>query len=135
MLVKCISIFSKSLPDSLRVMGENDQTSFTPLKEGNIYNVYGLMFYATRVDLLLCSNEFKPIWVPSDLFEILEHKLPQEWGCIITRYEDGYKNLNDMFGITSIIGYSMLIESYDHYVGLIERDFLELERFYRINKV
>lgn len=130
MLVICNSISGKSLPDDARIMGETDETLFEPLKTGMEYKVYGIMFYTTRIDFLLCPEGENPLWVPSNIFNVLDDKLPPDWGFIITEKTIDYSDLYDAFGIISILGYFELIRSYQHYIGILERDAGELQKFH-----
>ncbi|WP_152605913.1 hypothetical protein [Dickeya undicola] len=130
MLVLCNSKSGKDLPDEARVMGENDETEFSPLEKGVEYTVYGMMYYPLRTDLLVCPDGDAPLWVPSNLFDVLDDRLPSDWGCVITEKKGGYADLRDAFGINAICGYLELIRSYEHYIGILERDPSELQKFY-----
>lgn len=122
MLVECFSTSGKSLAGHLRILGETDDTDFSPLVVGTQYKVYGLMFYANRTDFLVCPIQSAPMWVPSNLFSILDDALPEKWGCIFTENTKGYSDLFECFGIHAICGYFDLVRSYDHYIGLLERE-------------
>ncbi|EDU7996580.1 TPA: hypothetical protein ACF67X_004593 [Salmonella enterica] len=130
MLVLCRSISGKSLPENVRTMGETDETDFSPLQTDQQYKVYGLMFYESRIDFLVCPSSGGPMWVPSNLFDVLDDEIPQGWGCVLTERTEGYTDLSEAFGIHSICGYLDLIRSYSHYVGILERDPEELKVFY-----
>ncbi|AIX50535.1 hypothetical protein PSNIH1_09975 [Pantoea sp. PSNIH1] len=111
-------------------MGETDETQFTPLEIGVEYKVYGMMFYPTRTDLLICPENSKPLWVPSNIFNMLDDTLPVGWGVVMTERVEGYTDLHEAFGINAICGYLELIRSYKHYIGIMERDADELIKFY-----
>lgn len=130
MQVKCHSKSGRSIPEKARVMGESDDTDFSPLSLGEEYEVYGLMFYKARVDLLVCPSSNGPMWVPSCLFDIINDEIPRNWGCVITEKSRDYSVLYEAFGIQSICGYLELVRSYKHYIGIIERDSDELKIFY-----
>lgn len=130
MLVLCNSTSGRKLPDSARVMGETDETLFTPFETGVEYKVYGVMFYPTRTDLLLCPEGDNPLWAPSNIFDVLDDTLPDDWGCVIAEKTEGYSDLHEAFGINAICGYLELIRSYQHYIGILERDADELQKFY-----
>lgn len=34
------------------------------------------------------------------------------------------------FGITAIVGYDALVSDYQHYVGILERDPVQIQRFF-----
>ncbi|HII4322191.1 TPA: hypothetical protein ACY4PR_003053 [Enterobacter cloacae] len=130
MLVLCRSVSGKSLPENARIMGETDETDFSPLQIGQQYKVYGVMFYTSRIDFLVCPASGGPMWVPSNLFDVVDDEIPQGWGCVLTERSEGYADLSEAFGIHSICGYLELIRSYSHYVGILERDPEELKIFY-----
>ncbi len=88
------------------------------------------MFYPTRTDMLLCPDGSNPLWVPSNIFEVLDNALPNNWGCVLTEKKDGYSNLYEDFGITAIFSYLQLVRSYQHYIGILESEPDELQKFY-----
>lgn len=130
MLVICNSISGKDLPDNARVMGETDETTFSPLSIGEQYKVYGVMFYASRTDVLLSPEGIDPLWVPSNLFTVIDDALPADWGCVFTEKKEGYIDLYETFGINAICGYLELIRSYKHYIGILEGEAVELQKFH-----
>jgi len=133
MQVVCHSISGKVLPENARIMGETDGTDFSPLLVGHQYGVYGLMFYSARVDFLICPSSSGPVWVPSNLFDVIDEKIPDKWGCVITEKSKEYSDLQESFGIQSICGYLELVRSFKHYVGILERDPDDLKIFYQLN--
>lgn len=132
MLVRCHSASGSLLPEMSRVMGETDETVFSPLRVDEHYNVYGMMFYSSRVDFLVCPEPGGPMWAPSELFDVIDNIIPQGWGILFTKEHEGYSDLLMDFGIHSICGYQRLIESYSHYTGIIERNFSDMEYFYSL---
>lgn len=129
MLVKCIFNSGKSLPNDSRCLGETDETDYSFLELGNEYIVYGLMFLSNRTDYLICPTNGNPIWIPANLCEIKDSNLPVNWSICVTRLNDDYKILYDDFKIQSLIGYSELVTSISHYIGLIERKVGDLKIF------
>jgi len=111
-------------------MGETDETDFSPLQPDQQYKVYGLMFYASRIDFLVCPSSGGPMWVPSGLFDVVDNEIPNGWGCVLTEKSAGYIDLYEAFGIHFICGYLELTRSYSHYIGILERDSEELKIFY-----
>lgn len=134
MLIECVSTLGKDLPSHVRVMGETDKTVFSPLVAGTQYEVYGLMFYTNRTDFLVCPSNYLPMWVPSHLFKVLDDELPEKWACVMTENTKGYSDLFESFGIHAICGYFELVRSYDHYVGILEREPEALQLFQYQNK-
>ncbi len=130
MLAICTSTSAKDLPINARVMGETDETEFAFLEIGKEYKVYGVMFYSTRTDFLVSPDHSGPMWVPSNIFDIKDDTLPNNWGCIITDKKEGYADLYECFGINALCGYLDLIRSYKHYIGILDREPEELQKFY-----
>ena len=129
MLAICKSILGGDIPPSGRYLGEMDQTNYSPLIVGEGYMVYGLLFLFDRVDFLVRAPEQPPFWVPSHLFDLIDTKVPAGWEFRITQGCADYKALFDAFGINYIMGYPLLVNEYRHYVGLVERDSREIQRF------
>ncbi|WP_118987371.1 hypothetical protein [Photorhabdus sp. CRCIA-P01] len=130
MLIKCIFNSGKNLPDDSRCFGETDETDYSFLEIGTEYVVYGLMLLSCRIDYLICPNKGNPVWIPANLCEIKDGKLSSNWSICITHLNDDYKVLYDNFKIQSIIGYSELVTSISHYIGIIERESEDLGVFF-----
>ncbi|AEA61093.1 hypothetical protein bgla_1g24690 [Burkholderia gladioli BSR3] len=128
MRILCQSNTGASLPENARCRGETDRTEFAPLKVGDEYIVYGLMFLFSRVDFLVCPGGAGPYWMPSNLFSVTDSALPV-WRICLTEQVRDYQGLLAAFGITALIGYDALVSDYQHYVGIIERDPVQLQRF------
>lgn len=118
---------------SERYLGETNETNYSPLMIGKEYAVYALLFIRDRVDFLILAEESAPFWAPSSLFDLIDSQIPDGWSFSFAKSSPGYGALFDAFGINCIIGYSLLIEDYEHYVGLIEGRSEELQRFFEIN--
>ncbi len=129
MRVICQSNTGASLPDNARIHGETDKTEFAPLQIGDEYVVYGLMFRFNRVDFLVCADKTGPYWMPGNLFKILNSTLPS-WQICLPVQVPGYQELFATLGIVALVGYDDLVGDYQHYVGILERDPVHLQRFY-----
>ncbi|MGF6731032.1 hypothetical protein OKW50_003113 [Paraburkholderia youngii] len=129
MRILCRSNTGASLPESARCLGETDRTEFAPLKVGDEYIVYGLMFRFSRVEFLVCPDGMAPYWMPSNLFAIADPALPA-WQICLTGQARDYQALMGAFGITALIGYDALVNDYQHYVGILERDPVQLQKFF-----
>ncbi|SIT35569.1 conserved hypothetical protein [Paraburkholderia ribeironis] len=129
MRILCQSNAGASLPESARCRGETDRTEFAPLKVGDEYIVYGLMFLFSRVDFLVCPGGTGPYWMPSNLFSVSDSTLPA-WRICLTAQVRDYQGLLATFGITALVGYDALVSDYQHYVGILERDPVHLQRFF-----
>jgi len=129
MIALCTSILGMAIPSSKRYLGEMDQTDYSPLASGERYTIYGLLFISDRVDFLVRAPDDLPFWVPSYLFDLVDSSTPTGWEFCITQLKPDYKVLFDTFGINYIFGYSLLVNEYRHYVGIVEREPVEVQRF------
>jgi hypothetical protein len=127
----CKSISGASVPLNARREGESEETVFSPLRVGETYQVYGIMFSDKRVDLFVCPDSNGPCWMPSDLFAMHDSTLPH-WKLCQTAGAEGFSQLKSVFGVVAIIGYDLLVSDYSHYVGVLERDEKHLQDFYAL---
>lgn len=134
-LAICESTSGSSIPEESRYLGESDQTSYEPLKVGQNYRVYGLLFISDRIDFLVNPSDQSPFWVPSFLFNLKERNIPSEWEICITNLNDDYQILFKSLKISCIVGYPSLTNDYPHYVGITEGNPDELEIFNRENSI
>jgi hypothetical protein len=125
----CQSNTGAALPGGARSRGESDKTEFAPLRVGAEYTVYGLMFMSNRVDFLVCPDGTGPYWMPGNLFTVFDSALPS-WRIRLPGQLEDYEELFAIFGITALVGYGELVDDYQHYVGILERDPLHLQRFF-----
>ncbi|AZF53400.1 hypothetical protein C4J85_2916 [Pseudomonas sp. R4-34-07] len=58
--------------------------------------------------------------------------VPAGWEFCITQSHPDYKSLFDVFKISCVMGYPLLVNEYKHYIGIIERDPVEVLRFMEI---
>ncbi|UII69860.1 hypothetical protein LVW35_19610 [Pseudomonas sp. HN11] len=129
MLAFCQANLGSAIPTTERYLGEVDQTDYSPLSIGESYVVYALSFIFDRVDFLVRAPEQPPFWAPSSLFRLGDARTPAGWEFCITQLRPGYKSLFDAFKISYVMGYPLLVNEYEHYVGIVERDPVELLRF------
>lgn len=129
MLAICKSNLGSAIPSAARYLGEVDQTNYSPLIVGDSYVVHALLFIFDRVDYLVRAPEQPPFWVPSSLFELVDATVSADWELCITQSRADYKILFNTFKISHVMGYSLLVNDYSHYVGIIERDPVEVLRF------
>jgi hypothetical protein len=130
MHVLCEFNIGRAMPSSERYLGETDQTDFSPLKVGESYLVFGLLFILNRIDFLVCAPSQNPLWAPSSLFKLLDARIPDGWKICMTQSNPDYVFLFDMFKIHAILGYPSLTNKYAHYIGILERDPNEVQRFF-----
>ncbi len=130
----CESVYGASIPIESRFWGEIDETCYAPLKVGDEYCVYAIMFVVDRIDFLV-FDEGIPIWAPGFMFKVIDANLPSGWGFCHTRSMEGFSDLFEHLGVSCIVGYSLLVSDYGHYVGIAERDDEEVQRFVRLNRL
>lgn len=129
MLAICKSNLGSAIPLVERYLGEVDQTDYSPLKVGDSYVVYALLFISDRVDFLVRVPGQPPFWAPSSLFNLVDARVSADWELCMTQSKAEYKILFDVFKISRIMGYSLLVNDYNHYVGIVEQDPVEIQRF------
>ena len=129
MLAFCQANLGSAIPTKERYLGEMDKTNYSPLSVGESYVVYGLLFICDRVDFLVRAPEQPPFWVPSSLFRLVDARIPAGWEFCITQSRPDYKSLFDAFKISYVMGYPLLVNEYEHYVGIVEQDPVEVLRF------
>ena len=133
MLAICRFNRGNAIPIAERYFGEMDQTDYSPLIIGNSYVVYALLFIFERIDFLVRAPEQPPFWAPGSLFELVDATIPSGWKFCVTQTHPNYRKLFNSFKINYIMGYSLLINEYQHYVGLVEREPREIQRFFEEN--
>lgn len=129
MLAICHANLGSAIPPGERYLNEVDHTDYSPLRVGECYVVYALLFIYDRVDFLVRAPAQPPFWVPSSLFDPVDSRTPAGWEFCMTKSRAGYEQLFEEFKISCVIGYPLLVNEYAHYVGVIERDPTELLRF------
>lgn len=126
MLIVCKSISGKDVPEQQRFSGESVDTSYSPLVVGDEYFVFAMLFYAHRIDYLLSSDIFAPMWVPSCLFSIVDPRLGSGFFSASIEEDSQFSWLCNNYGARFIIGYQKITESFEHFVGIIERNEADL---------
>ncbi|MBV4476867.1 hypothetical protein [Pseudomonas botevensis] len=134
MRVVCQANTGASVPEDIRYRGETDRTEFAPLRIGVEYIVYGLMFMCGRIDFLLCSDSTGPYWMPHCLFTVLDKSI-LPWEICLSGQSQDYEELFSTFGISALVGYESLVCDYQHYLGILERDPVHLQRFFEEKKI
>jgi len=71
------------------------------------------------------------MWAPGQLFEVIDKRLPNGWMICEASETADYAALSQAFGIGCILGYTDLVQNYQHYIGLLERDVEALRIFNR----
>lgn len=118
----CRAVTGAEISSTRRYLGETGATDYSPLQVAEKYEIYGFMLVCDRVDFLVAPPAQLPFWVPSDLFDLVDSSLPAGWGVCVTSLSSDYCVLERQFKIGCIVGYPSLVNDYQHYLGLIERD-------------
>jgi hypothetical protein len=114
MKVKCINNTGKSLSIASIEAGNTIETQFQ-INIDDVYTVYGINVWRNTVGYLILDKwKTNPFWIPAELFEIVDNRLPPDW------YYNFYNYKEDTW-INAIWGYKELALSLDHYSKLIER--------------
>ena len=125
MKVKCIYITGESLSQKFIDIGWTKQSQMY-LKINQEYEVYGMYYYSGIFKYLVVEDDSSPNWYPSEIFEIVNNKIPTWW------YFDMIDNPKG--GIEALWGYDELINNEDHYDNLINREKVDLEIFHKRKK-
>jgi len=110
-----------------------DQTNYSPMEKGEAYIIYAVLFIVDRVDFLVRAPQQPPFWAPSCLFDLVNSEIPAGWGFCDTRTNAEYRIVFDLFRISHIMKYSLLVSEYVHYQGVVERDPAEVRRFMELD--
>ncbi|CAG5068875.1 hypothetical protein DYBT9623_01607 [Dyadobacter sp. CECT 9623] len=98
------------------------------LELGNKHLVMGVVSYKDSNTIYYLIDTYgKPFWFPSQLFEILDHSVPQNW--FINVYCG-----NETSNVNTLLGFDELVKDEDFHDQLIERD-EEVLRLYFKRKI
>ncbi|MGX5732281.1 hypothetical protein ACWKWK_17345 [Pseudoxanthomonas beigongshangi] len=128
MKIKCLSISGEHVPYLQRNDGESSQTDYRPFKIGSVYSVFGMMLGRNGVRVLACPDTNGPSWIPLSLVEIVDPSLPSGMDFYDVANGQRFRWLAD--SVFGLIGYPELVESEDHFIGLMERKEEDLAIFY-----
>jgi hypothetical protein len=107
--------------------------SVFPVTLGQQYTVFAMNLYDHHLAYLVYNDVLRPDWMPIGLFEVLDPNLPSDWQF---RAAQEANLPPGKWGLQGLWGYPELVESQEHYEGLIElneRDvmtFLEVRSSY-----
>jgi hypothetical protein len=123
--VKCISNEGKDLSETAGY--PIDYVSMSLIVE-NEYVVYSIgvwddyLYYLLKPDHHYdtdLSND--PVWYPNEWFEIIDHKIPQDW---YFNHIDGEEKMS------LILGYKEIALDHEHHKGIMDRNPKDLKVFY-----
>lgn len=129
MIIKCKENNIKIISIEKIGLSESQDTDYSFLKIKKEYIVYGIYHTSDSICFLIDIENCKPMWVPSFLFFMIENSIPDSWSFNMIKDNENYNELYSFFGIFSLLGYNELVNNYDHYIGILERDHKELHKF------
>ncbi len=113
MKAKCISNNGNGLLKTTIEYTGDSEKSIYPLKEGEVYTIYGQIIYKNVLKyLILGSYENLPSWYPAELFEIVDTSLHFEW----------YFNSYPTEDISAVWGFKELVNDLEFLDELIDRE-------------
>lgn len=121
MKVVCISNEGFMLSRNSVKEGYDRKTTYRALAIKKNYDIYGMILYDGGMRYLIYDDYENPMWYPAELFEIEDSKLPNFWHYKYYGY-DGYN-------VAAIWGYDELVNSEEHYDGIVEREKEDIELF------
>ncbi len=108
-------------------LGYTEETVFH-FQINKLYEVYGICIWHDTINYLLIEQEGSlPSWYPAEIFDISDPSLPSEWYFNFYGYDD-------ISGLTAVWGYKDLVESKEHYTGLLERESQDIKTFLQMKK-
>jgi hypothetical protein len=127
MKVKCIANDYAHLTERSKKAGRDLNVIFH-VNIGDTYCVYGINLWrrGTLSYLVMNAAGSMPIWVPAELFQLVDGKLPNEWYYKFLGLTDDYLN--------AVWGYKELVENPKHYTGLVGEDKKEIDLFMQKKK-
>ena len=126
MQVKCINNEGYLLSRNSVKQGKEQRTKHKGLKVNSLYEVHGIVIFQEDVLYLLIDEFDMPMWYVAELFDIIDSKISKDWHYKFHGYNDR--------GMTSICGYKELVDSKEHYNGLIEQNKNDIQIFRNITK-
>jgi len=122
MQIKCISTDGGPLAKEFPTLGFSAETKFH-IDKNQIYTAYGLSYWRRALFYLIVDNTELPNWYPSDLFEVTDGRLPNNWQF------KSYTSYGSS-PMEATLGYPELLDE-KHAVGLIEREPVAAAVFYK----
>lgn len=115
MKVLCKYSRNQDVPVRLRG-GANLETAVFDLNVGREYVVHGQALFGTRLMYLIDPSEnCRPNWYPTELFEVSDGAVPGGWMFMV--FENEYFD-----DLGAIWGYEELVTDPHHFNSLVERD-------------
>lgn len=124
MKVRCVANRGSVLPADFSPIGYFMESEFDILIDRS-YVVYGMCLRRHVLAYLIDpEGTGRPNWYPVNLFEIEDNRTPSLWRFSFTPE-------NQSHGVPAIWGYEELVNSTEHFDGLVERDALAISVFAR----
>jgi hypothetical protein len=120
MRVKCVANKGSRLSD-ISIKTGNTRRSEFPLIIGDIYTVYGVNMWKGTINYLTIDRYLHdfPIWIPAELFEVIDSRLPSDWYFKFYGYSES-EDENLLLNV--ICGYKELVMNEGYYTQLINRE-------------
>jgi hypothetical protein len=124
--VKCISKDSKDLSEKEKASYPINYVSMSLIVEKE-YIVYSIgvwddyLYYLLKPDHDEPDLNIDPVWYPYEWFEIIDHKIPQDWY---------FNNIDGEVKMSLILGYKEIALDFEHHKGIMERNTMDLKVFY-----
>jgi hypothetical protein len=130
MLVQCKYNNAKNLPIEEVIVGGEQSDYSGEVKIGENYLVYGIIFSVNPkgMDFLLASGS-SISWLPSVLFKVINNKIPPGWEISLIKENLDFRSYFSSFGMYSMFGYPLLVNSRKHYEGLMEYEQSAVKQF------
>jgi hypothetical protein len=120
----CRANSASTLADKTNGLFFTEATNF-PLRVGAIYKILGIALINHGLGFLVRADTGLPTWLPAALFSLEDQPLPPGWK-FATLDVDDRRNQPE-----AIWGYAELVDSEEHFDGLMNRDPAALDIFDR----
>lgn len=127
MQVKCKTVEGNLLSRNSVKAGRDQKTTHGAISVDSVYEVYGIVMFQEDILYLIIDDYDMTNWYNSELFNIEDSRITRPWHYKFCGYNDR--------GMTSICGYKELVESNQHYNGLIEREKCDIKIFESANNL
>lgn len=124
MQVRCTAEKAHERPFPGRGLFYTDETQFH-FSFGKVYDVFGMGLYNGGWSVLIIDGTGLPNWVPLQFFEAHDAHLSGSW-----IFSAAPQPAVSSPGWHALFGYELLVESSDHFDGILSRDEKHLLRFF-----
>ncbi|MCF2530796.1 hypothetical protein [Yinghuangia soli] len=112
MKVLCVGTTGADAPaEFLRLSGNRPEARFN-ITLGREYYVHAMALWASGLGVLVIDDTGKPNWKPLGIFEVVDPRLPANWG---------FAELDPTAYVRALWGYPTLVRDIGHHDQLINR--------------